>query len=682
MKLDFMVCADLFMTPTAELADIVLPAASWPELDQLAGLPTVAANVVLAQQKAVRIGECRSDEEIFVALARRMKLSVGTESVEEVLDAQLKAGGLGMTFAELKQRGFVKVPFKYRKYEEADSERRPARSSSIRPASRRWATRRCRATQEPPESPVSRAGQSRRTIRWCSRPAPAFRSTSIPSTGRSKSCARRYRDPLADIHPDTAARYGIKNRDWMWIETRRGRMRQRARVTTGIDPRVIAAEHGWWFPEEPAPDIRRVEGERQPAHRQSAALRSRHGDLSAARAAVPCRPGRTWHDLTRGDVVAFLWGLRPRRRRDYRCVYGRSLPPACGSDVVSGARSALQASAAMSGRHPMKFPRRQFLQMAARAAPLLVLPGIASAQTYPMRPVRLVVAFVPGGATDTLARQISNDLKEVLGQAIVVENRPGANGYLAWNHVAAAEPDGYTLLLAENALAMSQALYKKAASSFDPLTQYDAVAGIATSPSALIISNNIPATTVDELVVYSRTVPGKMNYASAGVGSVAHLNFEVFKDAVGMEAIHIPYKGGGQGIADVVAGHVPMMITSVQATKSLVEARQIKALAVTGTARSPAMPAVPTMEEAGVKGADVELRFWFGLFGPKGMPDAVKVKLEKAIAMVTSDAHVRERLANLDITPDFTTGIVLRAKLESEIRNWTKFIDEKGIKPE
>ena len=125
-----------------------------------------------------------------------------------------------------------------------------------------------------------------------------------------------------------------------------------------------------------------------------------------------------------------------------------------------------------------------------------------------------------------------------------------------------------------------------------------------------------------------------------------------------------------------------MMITSVQATKSLVEAGQIKALAVTGTARSPAMPSVPTMAEAGVKGANVELRFWFGLFGPRGMPDAVKAKLEKAIAMVMSNPHVRERLANLDITPEFTSGPLLRAKLESEIRNWAKFIDEKGIKPE
>src|SRR5215470_17250297 len=331
----------------------------------------------------------------------------------------------------------------------------------------------------------------------------------------------------------------------------------------------------------------------------------------------------------------------------------------------------------------MKVPRRQFLRLAAMAVAVPALSRITSAQIYPARPVRLIVAFVPGGATDTLARQISNDLKEALGQPVVVENRPGANGYLAWNHVATSEPDGHTLLLAENALAISQALYKRSVSNFDPLAQYDAVAGIATSPSALILAKNVPVNTVAELVAYSRTVPGKMNYGSAGVGSVSHLNFEVFKDAVGMEAVHIPYKGGGQAIADVVAGHVPMTITSVQATKSLVEGGQIKALAVTSLARSLAMPAVPTMKEAGVVStADVELRFWFGVFGPKGLRDDVKAKLESALGAVMADPRVRERLAKLDITPDFGSGPALRTRLENEIKNWTKFIDAKGIRPE
>jgi tripartite-type tricarboxylate transporter receptor subunit TctC len=303
-------------------------------------------------------------------------------------------------------------------------------------------------------------------------------------------------------------------------------------------------------------------------------------------------------------------------------------------------------------------------------------------QPYPDRPIRLVVAFVPGGATDTLARQISNDLKEALGQAVVVENRPGGGGYVAWSHVASSEPDGYTLLLAENALAISQALYKKSKSNFDPVAQYDAVTGIAVSPSALIVANDLPARTVAELVAHARTVPQKLNFASAGIGSVSHLNFEVFKDRTGMEAIHIPYKGGGQAISDVVAGHVPMTISSVQATKGVVESGQVRALAVTGTTRSPAMPDVPTMQEAGVPPPDVELRFWFAIFGPKGLPEAVKGKLTQAVATVMGDAAVRLRLAKLDIMPDVVAGPALQAKLESEIRNWTRFIDAKGIKAE
>jgi tripartite-type tricarboxylate transporter receptor subunit TctC len=302
--------------------------------------------------------------------------------------------------------------------------------------------------------------------------------------------------------------------------------------------------------------------------------------------------------------------------------------------------------------------------------------------TYPDRPIRLIVAFVPGGATDTLARQISNDLKEALGQSIVVENRPGAGGYIAWSHVATSDPDGYTLLLAENALAISQALYKKSKANFDPVTQYDAVTGIAVSPSARIVANTLPAKSVAELVAHAQHVPQKLNFASAGIGSVSHLNFEVFKDRTGMEAVHVPYKGGGQAIQDVVAGHVPMTISSVQATKGVVESGQVRALAVTGTTRSPAMPDVPTMQEAGVPPPDVELRFWFAIFGPKGLPEPVKAKLARAVATVMGDAAVQARLAKLDIMPDVVAGAALQTKLESEIRNWTRFIDAKGIKAE
>lgn len=309
--------------------------------------------------------------------------------------------------------------------------------------------------------------------------------------------------------------------------------------------------------------------------------------------------------------------------------------------------------------------------------------GVASAQSsYPDKPVHLIVAFVPGGATDTLARQLQNDLQSALGQPVVIENRPGAGGYLAWNYVASSEPDGYTLMLAENAIAISQALYKKSKSSFDPVTQYDAITGIAVSPSALVVANNVPAKSVAELVAYSKTVPQKLNYASAGIGSVSHLNFEVFKDKTGMEAVHVPYKGGGQAIGDVIAGHVPMTISSVQATKGLVEGGKVRALAVTSPVRSLAMPDIPTMQEAGVPPADVELRFWFAIFGPKGLPEAVKNRISQAGAKVMGDPAVRERLAKLDITPDVIPGPELHKKLESEIKNWTRLIDAKGIKAE
>ena len=185
-----------------------------------------------------------------------------------------------------------------------------------------------------------------------------------------------------------------------------------------------------------------------------------------------------------------------------------------------------------------------------------------------------------------------------------------------------------------------------------------------------------------ELIAYSRSVPQKMNYASAGIGSVAHLTFEVFKAGSGLEAVHVPYKGGGPAMNDLIAGHVSLNMAAIQVAKGLVETGKIKGLAVTGAARSPVLPNVPTLKEAGVKTADVDLRFWFAVFGPKGMPDVVKAKLDKAISTTLSHPRVRERLAKLDIEPAYEPGSALRTKLENEITNWTKFIDQHGIKPE
>ena len=253
MNLDYMVCADLFMTPTAELADIVLPAALWPEIDQLAGLPTVAANVVLANQRAVRIGECKSDEEIFVELARRMKLPVGTESVEDVLNGQLARGGLDITFEQLKEKGSVIVPFKYRKYEDGGFRTPTGKIELYSTRFEELGYAPLPYYEEPPESPVSQPDifEDYPLILTTGARIPCFFNS---EHRQIENLRKARRDPMTEIHPETAARYGIKKGDWMWIETKRGRIRQRAKVTTGIDPRVIAAEHGWWFPEDAAPE--------------------------------------------------------------------------------------------------------------------------------------------------------------------------------------------------------------------------------------------------------------------------------------------------------------------------------------------------------------------------------------------------------------------------------------------
>jgi anaerobic selenocysteine-containing dehydrogenase len=253
MKLDFMICADLFMTPTAELADIVLPAASWPEINQIAGLPTIAANVVLANQKAVRTHECKSDEEIFVELARRMKLPVGTEDVEEVLDAQLAGGGLGITFDELKQRGFVNIPIKYRKYEQSGFRTPTGKIELYSTRLEQFGYSPLPYYVEAPETPISAPEVAKDfplVLTTGGRISQFFNS----EHRQIERLRKAHRDPIAEIHPDTAAKFGISNGDWMWIETRRGRIKQKAKLTTGIDPRVVSAQHAWWFPEKGAPE--------------------------------------------------------------------------------------------------------------------------------------------------------------------------------------------------------------------------------------------------------------------------------------------------------------------------------------------------------------------------------------------------------------------------------------------
>lgn len=303
----------------------------------------------------------------------------------------------------------------------------------------------------------------------------------------------------------------------------------------------------------------------------------------------------------------------------------------------------------------------------------------AYADDYPSRSVRLVVGFGPGGATDTFGRLFAATLSQRMGQTVFVENVSGASGYIAWQRVASSAPDGYTLMMAENALVMRPG-FKDIEPQFDPVTQFTPVAFAGTSPLAICVANAVPANSMKELAALSQSVPKKLTFASAGVTSVAQLVWEVVRDGAKIETNDIPYRGGGPAIADLIAGHVDMAVPSSQVAKPLVDDKRIKCLATTGKMRSPALPQVPTVDELGIKHADVDLRFWFAVFGPKGMPQDVIEKLQKAIQASLDDPELKGKLSALDITPEYASGSDLHKRVIVDIRNWSDFIEAKGLK--
>ncbi len=311
----------------------------------------------------------------------------------------------------------------------------------------------------------------------------------------------------------------------------------------------------------------------------------------------------------------------------------------------------------------------------------LCLPAVTPAQAasdFPNRPVRLIVGFGAGGATDTFTRIFSGPLSQVLGQTVFVENIAGASGYIGWRTVASATPDGYTLMMAENALVIRPG-FKDIKPPFDPSTEFEPIAFVATSPLAVCVSNEVPADTMQELIAKSHTLTKKLTNASAGVTSVSQLVWEVIRDATKLDVVDVPYRGGGPAMADLMAGHVDINVASSQVAKPLVEGKRIKCLAVTSKKRSPALPNVPTLEESGIKHADVDLRFWFSVFGPKGLPPEVIAKLQTAIQAALADPQLAERLKSLDISAEYAPGPALKERVVNDVKNWRAFIDAKGL---
>jgi tripartite-type tricarboxylate transporter receptor subunit TctC len=308
---------------------------------------------------------------------------------------------------------------------------------------------------------------------------------------------------------------------------------------------------------------------------------------------------------------------------------------------------------------------------------LATMPALA--QTWPSRPIRYVVPFAAGaGVLDIMARIVAQRLTEKLDQQVVVDNKPGAGGNVGADIVAKAAPDGYTMLMANTALVVSPFLYAKM--TFDPLADLVPVTMVNSAPLMLGVHPSVPAKSVAEFLAYAKANPGKLNYGSGGVGTTPFLAAELLKSMTGIDAVHVPYKGGAPALADLVAGQLAFMIENVPGTLPLVKDGKLRALAITSRKRSPLVPDLPTTEEAGVAG--YEMVGWNGVFLPKGTPAEIGDKLHAALTTVLRSKPVQEQMAALGAEPIGNRQATFAAFVKSESARWGAIIREKGIKPE
>ena len=306
--------------------------------------------------------------------------------------------------------------------------------------------------------------------------------------------------------------------------------------------------------------------------------------------------------------------------------------------------------------------------------------SLCHAQGWPQRPVRLIVPFAPGGTTDALGRVFAHALGERLGQQVVVENRPGGGGTLGAEVAAHSAPDGYALLLGSaEAFGMTEGMRRRL--PYNPERDLVPVVMVARAPNVFIVHPSVPAANVAELVAYAKANPGKIRYGSPGVGSNPHLIGELFAKRHGIELVHVPYKGGGAGIADVVSGEIEMLVTGIATAAARIKAGQVRAIVMTGGARSPLIADVPTMAEAGVP--DFVLGALFGLFVPTGTPREVVDRLTKDVPAVTRSAEFAKRV--IDIGQEVTeplTGDAFGRVMRAEAARWRELATMAGVKEE
>jgi len=309
---------------------------------------------------------------------------------------------------------------------------------------------------------------------------------------------------------------------------------------------------------------------------------------------------------------------------------------------------------------------------------VLLLTGCAAfAQVYPAKPVRFIVPFAPGGGNDVIGRLVSSSLSERLGQQVVVDNRGGAGGIIGSELTAKAAPDGYTLLLGHiGTLAINAGLYPKL--SYDPIRDFAPVCLVATAQNILVVHPSLPARSVKELIALAKAKPGQLNFVSGGIGGAGHLAGELLNSMAGVQMVHIAYKGAGPALTDLVAGQVQLMITNMPAAMPHLKSGRLRALGVTGANRSPLMPDLPTISEAGLPG--YELTNWFGVVAPAATPRAIVERLNEAIVSGLKTAEMRERLAAVGAEPVGSTPAAFAAHIKSETGKWSKVIATAGIK--
>ena len=309
----------------------------------------------------------------------------------------------------------------------------------------------------------------------------------------------------------------------------------------------------------------------------------------------------------------------------------------------------------------------------------LAIPAAASADQYPSRTIHLVVGFPPGGINDIVARMIAPKMSETLGQTVIVENRPGAGGTIGADHVARAEPDGYTLLLGSvSNLAMAPALYKKL--SYDPTKDFAPVALVAASPNIMVVNPAFPVHTVKDLIKLAKEKPGTINYASAGIGTSNHLTVELLKVMTGIDIVHVPFRGDTPAVTAVLADQVPMMFPTLPVALPYIKSGKLRAIAVSSAKRSTLLPDVPTVAESGDL-SKFAVSVWVGVVAPPKTPQPIVDKLNAAIRKAAEAADSRAKLANLGVEPATDSSAEFGSYIASETKQWSSVAQSAHITP-